>query len=544
MTKITSPLLLTAALLFFKPGYSAEKYQEVKAPITSVKVFLNAAQITHSKKIKVKPGHNKFAFLGLAMNIHKRNISLRNTGPAELLTLTLVKISDTTDIVSLDEGLLDMIGKAKDSLLSLEKNIAKLRYEILGLELERKMLVTNDDIIPNGKQINLMELKMTTEFYRERFRDVNIEIQNKKTELARLKKQKVKTLKSAFDVENEQEDGLDFSIITAELHNGGAEYSAEPELVYLARESGWIPVYEVFSSNNKSLKINYRAKILNSTGIDWNNQELTLSTADPFQYYAAPDLEPYYVSRYNRPNYNSNNEEEDDEKVQKTSTEDQEQIFTPDHEIVFKILKLYTIKTGTIPVMADVTVYDLTPEYLYRCAPKKEEQVYSIARIKDWEKLNLMDGEASIYNNGAFLGKAYIRPSEIEDYLELPTGIVTTLFVKYKLVSEYSSKKILAGQVVSTENYEIKIKNNGAEKITIEVLDQVPVSEESRVKTENVEMTEGGERDEVTGLITWKFELNPSSEKIITLKYSVTYPKRRGSYHNPRFMKSAYRAKF
>jgi len=527
----SAAIVLTSFFLFFGPLYAGDKPLVVKAPVTSVNVYLNAAQISHSVKVKLKPGINKCAFTGLAMNIQQGHVSLRNLGSAELLTLSLYKISDMTDVATLHDDVLSAIGKSRDSLLIVEKSISRLSYEIAGLDLEKNMLVKNDDIIPNSKTISLEELKLTTAYYRERYRDVNLEIDSRKKELDKLKKLKVKLLKSAFSTENENEENLNFSVIIAEVNNTGAEFTAEPLLVYIAKESGWIPVYDVFSSNNKSLKLEYGAKILNNTGIDWNKQTITLSTADPFAYYAAPDLEPFYIGGYSYGKYNkySNKDYDDyDQQQQKQQNPNEEDIFIPDHEIKFNLTKAYDFKSGLVPVYVDVTSYDLSPEYVFRCAPKKEQQVYSIARIKDWEKLNLIDGEANIYNNGIFLGKAYIRPSDIEDHLELPLGIVDYVYVKHRLVSEYSGKKILAGDIVATRNYEIKLKNTGTEKIVIELIDQVPVSEESSVKTEGVEYTEGGEKDALTGKITWKVELGPSSEKSYLLKYSVTYPRKRG----------------
>ncbi len=428
-------------------GYaSPEKPQEVKAPITSVKVCLNAALITHTQKIKLKAGMNKLAFVGLAMNIDKHNISLRNIGKSELLSLQLVSLSDTTEISTLPPDLLNMIRNSKDSIISIEKNIEKLSFELDGLKLEQQMLLKNDDIIPNSKLISLAELKLTSDYYRDRYASVSMDILNKQHALTQLKKNKVKALKSAFDVENAEENAMNICILIAEINNSEADYTADLELSYLTGGSGWIPVYEIFAAGNKSLKINYRAKILNNTGIDWDNLNITLSTADPSQYYSAPDLDPFIVSRSDGYKYQNNYNKEDNEDAQSqlqsqiqrmnsSGSLEEEEILTPDREITFNISKKYSFRSGSTPSLIDVTNYDLAPEFLYRTAPKKEEQVYSIARIKDWEKLNLIDGEASIYNNGNFLGKSYIRPSDFEDYMELPLGVIDNIIVKHKQVS-------------------------------------------------------------------------------------------------------------
>lgn len=526
------------------------KIDEIRAPITSVKVYLDAAMISHTQKVKIKPGNNKFAFFGLASNINAEHVSLRNIGAAELVSLSLIKIEDTTDVISLNAEVLEIIRKSKDSVLTMERNLKRLQYEIESLQMEKVMLENNNSIVSNTRQISVSELKQATEFYRDRYKAINTELDMKEKEHLQMKRNKIKLLNEIFSVENKSAANMNISIVVAEIINAGAEYSTEINLSYLAQEAGWIPVYNIYASNNTNLKIDYRAKILNNTGIDWENLKITLSTADPFQYYSAPDLEPFYFSEYNRyreNNYNMSNNmaaQVQQQQLKIANKIQAEEIYVPEKEITFTIAKPYTYFSGFVPKFIDVTSYQLSPDFQYRCAPKKEEQVYAIAKISDWEKLNLIDGEANIYNNDIFLGKSYIRASEIEEHLELPLGVVDNIYVKRKLVSEYSSKKALAGEIVATLNYEIRLKNNNSNKTTIEVIDQIPVSEESSVKTDIIEMTDGGEKDALTGKITWNIELNPGSEKILNLKYSVTYPKRRGFGLTKSYSKQRYRAKF
>jgi len=540
LMKKSANIVITFIFLIFQYAVciaAPDKPQEIKAPITSVKVCLNVAQITHSQKIKIKPGINKLAFFGLASNVSYKNISLRNTGSGELLSLRLIKMTDTSNILLLNEDFLPVLSKAKDSLLILEKNIERLGLELQGLEIEKKMLLKNSEVVSSSRAPSFSELKQTNEYFRERFKDVNLDILSRQRELKQLKRSKVRTLKSAFDIDISEEGNMSISIILAEIKNPDAEYSTDIELSYLAKEAGWIPVYDIFSTNGKSLKMNYRAKVLNNTGADWNNINVTLSTADPFQYYMSPDLSPMYGSSRNR-----NEENSDKQRFHKNNIE-VEEILIPDREINFNLSKSYTFKSGYTPWFVDITAFELQPEYLYRTAPKKEEQVYSIARIKDWEKLNLLDGEGNIYNNGMFLGKTYLRPGEVEDYLELPLGVVDNIFVKHKLVNEFSGKKIFGGNTVATFNYEIKVKNISGEKVLVEVLDQAPVSDRSSVKTDLIEMTDGGDKDDATGKIVWKLEMNPANEKILSLKYSVSYPSRSYTFSHS-YRHRAVRAKF
>ncbi|MFL5762534.1 MAG: DUF4139 domain-containing protein [Bacteroidia bacterium] len=546
----TSAILIFSLVMLTCSAIAVERPQNIKAPVTAVKVCLNSAQITHVQKLKIKPGISKFAFTGLSATISDRNIALRNIGSGELLSLRLFKLCDTTDIFSLPEDMIEVIRKTKDSLLTIEKGIEKAQFELEALALEKTMLLCNTSVIQYGK--TLADLKMTNEYYRDRYTAVNLEMTGKQKEIRNLRKNKVHAMKEAFDVENSEENAVSVNIIIATVRNDGTEYSCDAELSYITGGAGWIPIYDIVASD-KSMTIDYRAKILNNTGLDWNDMNISVSTADPSDYYSAPDLEPFYVTREDRQNRygyskedyedgDADDQAEKDKKVKKQNP-GEEEINIPDREINFKIAKKYTFKAGTTPYFVEVAmISDLAPEFLYRCAPKKEEQVYRIARLKNWEGLDLIDGEASIYNGSAFVGKCYIRPSEIEDYLEIPVGVVSNVFVKHKLVNESSGKKVFGGGITATCNYEIRLKNGSNEKIAVEVLDQVPVSEDSDVKTEGVDFTEGGDKDATEGKITWKLELAPNTEKTLFLKYTVSYP--RGYHFGGRYKKRAIRAKF
>lgn len=531
-------VLLVITSLATKNSY-AQKPVVIKLPLHSVKVGLNSAELKHIQKINLKPGKSKIVFTGLSNSITKNSLRLQNIGSAELLSLNLLKIDENSSLGTWENQLMSILGKTGDSLEYFEKNIKKTTYELEALELEKKMLTENHDIIPNSKTISLSELKTTTEYYRTRYTEIRIECDSKVIKLKELKRKRNSLLLTHFKSEIQENESSEFCIVMAEFNNPGSEFNTELELSYTAMGSGWIPMYDIFSTNNKDIKIHYRVKILNNTGIDWVNMKITISTADPDAYYKAPDLEPYYVSRYSSYRGNNSNNAQDQQQTYNTN---EEEIYIPEREISFTLPKTYTLNAGLIPFFAEVTTYDLTPEFLYRTAPKDDEQVYVIARVTDWEKLNLIDGEAFIYNNGTYLGKSYIKPSSVEDALELPIGVLSDIFVKHKLINEHSNKRAFSGGITASLQYEIKLKNNGAEKRTIEVLDQVPVSESSSIKTDLSELADGGEKDPITGKIRWIIDLNAGSEKTLSLKYTVSYP--RGYSYGKKYAYRSVRAKF
>src|SRR4051812_16200007 len=72
---------------------------------------------------------------------------------------------------------------------------------------------------------------------------------------------------------------------------------AEVKLNYLVNNCGWSPAYTMRSGEDrKKVRIEYNALIHQLSGEDWNNVNLTLSTASPALSASGPGLAPFHVT--------------------------------------------------------------------------------------------------------------------------------------------------------------------------------------------------------------------------------------------------------
>lgn len=88
-----------------------------------------------------------------------------------------------------------------------------------------------------------------------------------------------------------------------------------------------------------------------------------------------------------------------------------------------------------------------------------------------------------------------------------------------------SSKKLFLGNTKkATIAYDIIVRNNHKKSINIEILDQVPISNDKEVL---ISIDEKGEAayDEKTGVLSWNFTLNGTQTKELTFGFSIKYPK-------------------
>ena len=68
------------------------------------------------------------------------------------------------------------------------------------------------------------------------------------------------------------------------------------------------------------------------------------------------------------------------------------------------------------------------------------------------------------------------------------------------------------------------MKNSRANKIEIEVEDQLPLAQDKTVTIERKELS-GAKYDEVTGLLKWRSTISAKDNKKLTLTYQIKAPK-------------------
>jgi hypothetical protein len=96
--------------------------------------------------------------------------------------------------------------------------------------------------------------------------------------------------------------------------------------------------------------------------------------------------------------------------------------------------------------------------------------------------------------------------------------------VKREKRQDFTSKKTLGSNKTETYSFLITIRNNKNSPVGITVNDQLPVSTNSTIEVDPVEIS-GAAYNSRTGEIKWDLELKPQETRQLILTYSVKYPK-------------------
>ena len=192
----------------------------------------------------------------------------------------------------------------------------------------------------------------------------------------------------------------------------------------------------------------------------------------------------------------------------------------------FEIKVPYTIPSDNKPVVAEIGHYELPASYTYQSTPKIDKDAFLIAQVTDWEKLNLLEGEANVYFENTFIGKSIMNVTQQNDTLSFSLGRDKRIMIQRTKENEYTSRKFMGSNQTQSIAWKLSIRNTRPEPVTLTLYDQLPVSRNNNI-TVTAEEISGGSLDEAKGIITWQITLQPGEQRDLALRYKVKYPKGR-----------------
>lgn len=191
----------------------------------------------------------------------------------------------------------------------------------------------------------------------------------------------------------------------------------------------------------------------------------------------------------------------------------------------YNLTQLYSIPSTGESTDIEISNNDVDATYSYYTAPVINENVFLTATLSNWESLNLVPGEANVYFEDAFIGKIYFDTDTTKEDLTLGLGIDAQISVKREDIKDFKAKSFLGGTRIIYKNYEITLKNNRKKAIVIKLQDRMPLSGNSEIKVDDVEIGTA-QMDKETQLLTWEINLGSGSQVQERFSYRVKFPRK------------------
>ncbi|MBW3522794.1 DUF4139 domain-containing protein [Chryseobacterium sp. NKUCC03_KSP] len=519
-----SILILILMVSFFKS-------QEIKKEIDvkQATVFLQGAKVFGSTNVTLQKGRNTVKIINLPNdldeNTYKINLE-KNT--------TLLSITPQSNYLKNDE-LTDGEKKLDDERKKIQRQINLLNIQIKNLTGEQNIINDNLKVSTNDKSTPQEQLIKLTEFYRKRMLEIDNQVfllTEQKTTLD----ESIAKINKQFSEEQTHKTQNRKELILEILADN--EMDLNLGVSYIVSNAGWVPSYDLRAlSTKKPLEIVYKGKIYQKTGQDWNNVKLFVSTYRPSYNQNRPILSPLYVAEYTA----YNNEDAKVGYMQKAKAEMSNSYQMRAETAAPSQIPVATVSDNQMNILYELnynqTIVSQEKEqyvildkknveanFKYHTVPKLNNQVFLMAFVKNWQNLNLISGEANIYFEDNYIGKTNITSNYVKDEFPISLGVDERIVAKRIKIEDKTAQKSFNSNKWETESYEISIRNNTKESIELEILDQIPLSENQKITVKTLNIGDG-DLDTKTGSILWNRKINSGASEKINFSYEVKYPK-------------------
>lgn len=274
--------------ILFCLGTSAQTKKNIDSKIEKVTVFLDGAQTQRSAKVTLVAGKQEIVFTNISPSIDKQSIQVKSDNNAITVLSVIHQQNFMKEQQKQDEIKdLETQKEAQIEKIALQRNIMNVYKQ------EENMIVKNQQIGGANNGLKAVDLKDAADFQRNRL----TEVYQKQMETDRT----IKKLEAELNKMNRQliELNQKADVSTSEIHvtvNTKEAASGNFTVTYLVKQAGWFPTYDIRVKDITSpINIQYKANVFQSSGEDWKDVKLFLSTGNPNENGTKPVVNPWYL---------------------------------------------------------------------------------------------------------------------------------------------------------------------------------------------------------------------------------------------------------
>ncbi|CAE6497977.1 unnamed protein product [Rhizoctonia solani] len=536
--------------------------------IEAVTVFQsNRAEVKRRVEVDLKKGQNHVRIERLPSCVNEDSIRVDGTGSAVIF---------------------DVVYHAPSHDQSYQSSTTDLRRALEALQKERNITREQSEFLGNygrtldSKSVSIEDVQRFLDMFgprqlavSKRIQELDAQINTAQEELDEIER------KEYEDARGAQRRAAITVTVLAE-----ADGPAELMLTYVVSDASWTPLYDVRASIAKTpegtstIALHYRASITQTTGENWPDVALTLSTASPQLGSSVPKLslwrigipdpvvsEPTTRSAASAPrsrSYRSAVREVDFAACatpQRMSTRQAHVQSTGVLNTTFGIPGRNNIPSDEGSHKVVIAVLDLQADLEWVCVPREKESVFLTCKVVNSSEFTLLPGEASVFMDENFVSKSRIEHVSPNESFKTSLGVDSALRVTYPAAKTLNRTAAQSGflfkskeeQSVSAQSQRITIRNTRPASVSVHVLDHVPVSTDVRLKV-NIFSPNGldaapGESNEEgrkeyswkgvqdgvkarwapleaggEGTVEWSCDIAPSDEAELELAWEVSAP--------------------
>jgi uncharacterized protein (TIGR02231 family) len=521
----------------------------LQSTITAATVYLDRAVVTRTGVVELAPGEHELVLTDLPASLLDQSLIVSGRGTARA---TILDVGARTRWLDFTPN--ERVRELEEQLKSLGRDMRILddRTGLLDRQLALLQSISNVATQPQPKdstqpRVSVEEWERLMLFANGGFARVATERQE--VDFSREQTQERINRVHAELAQVRGAGGRNVKDVTVRVAVEGAGRLAV-SLSYTLPDARWTPGYDArLSTAARTVALGYFGVVRQRTGEDWNNIDLTLSTARPSLGGAAPQLPTWYLDLYQpamlgrdlggRQRAAKAAYEAADMALAASPSATGQGAAEPEYDsshVIASVAEGATSATFRIPVKANIpadnaphkvgiTTIPFQADLSYAATPKLVEAAFLNAKVNNDSDFPILAGPMAVFLDETFVANGSLATVMTGETFDLALGADDGIRVTRKRLNRFTEEiGLINKETRITYDVLIAVQNNRKTPEKITVRDHLPVSRNEKIVAKLLSPVTREMTQEPGGLLSWTFELKPGEKREIPLKISVTHP--------------------
>lgn len=525
---------------------------KAESQISAVTVYPDSVLVTRSAVVDVPSGEHNVSFSGIVPEIDENSLTVSGSGAAEVKLsgayLKREQLQQAADerikqLTAQIENISDQIKAKADqtSTLNTQKEFLQSVKMFSGDQIPKDLATKMPTTIELEGVLGFLGTQLSSIHKKEG--EIEIETRQFQREKSVLERE-LNELRGAGGGQWQRSVVVNLSC----LKPGKLKLN----ISYLVYGVSWYPLYDARASlaENK-VELTGFGSIQQTTGEDWQDVELTLSTARPSVSGRLPYVSPW-ILRLVQP--------QTKERMMKVSatapaaTEQYEAYYLAQSydasaammdkkadmsfgqaaakglSVIYKLPGKFNIKSDGTEHKFPVFSQTLPANFEYTSYPRLSSFAYLGSRVVNDKDLQLLAGRVNVFLEGDYVGSSSIDNIGPGEEFDLYLGPDENVKVERKEISKKVDDLLIAG--IASPNrktsfqYRLSVENYKGRSIKVILFEALPVAENDRIKTKVTEVSvQPKDKDwsNRAGIWRWEFELAPKAKQEVLYSFFVEH---------------------
>ncbi|MEO1432087.1 MAG: mucoidy inhibitor MuiA family protein [Cyanobacteria bacterium J06633_8] len=519
----------------------------VETDVIAVSVYTNQALVTRRGVVELSGREKELIVSQLPVFIETESVRVSGKGnvAVRLLGVNTERIYTTESVVARVSQLNQQIEQLEAQKRQFQAQMDALALQSRFIEGLREKTEEQFSISLARKSISLSETLDLVNFLGSQYTEYAIATEDYKNQQRELEKQ-LEVLHASLKETKSPSPQESFNLTVGIDCAGAGEF--ELEVSYVVNRASWKPLYDIrVDSKSKSVNLGYLAQIVQNTGEDWTNVNLTLSTAKPGSGTLPPKFQPWYIDieqplvKEKRARKfaaapmaaKSRGFEFEDENFSEEIRELENRIIEAEvttaevsregNVVTFNLDSNGNIPSDGAPHKTTIFQDDFSCNFSYIAMPRLVSFAYLQAKVKNNSNgATLLPGKANIFRDNIFVGTSELENIVPGEEFKLNLGIDEGVKIKRDLIEREVDKRFIGNLRKITYAYRLQINNLLDTQAQLELIEQLPVSRNEQIKIRLNRTNPQIQLGEM-GILEWNLILKPYEEQEIYYQFTVEH---------------------